>query len=252
MIFCSIGAFHSETLIKLVIMNVRRFIGCQMIVHVSNTLLKVENSSDVIVNPKSLHVSRHGPEVFKIHLSNFKIVQPFAQANDKFLILPGNAIFLRKCPELSTFDMSFVNDEKFYKDSFFTPFYKYLKHHQDNVLKEHPLVRMQHEGMFFKFNILSEIMKRLEHSNLIKHCPVRPCTLEEILIPSILFQQFRSNITNFTKPLIYRDFTWSMHNMVQNTTSCGIKIIHDNYEKYTQKVLFKMHTTFETNISSKL
>ena len=55
MLWCSIGAFHSKLLLGLVLENVRKFIGCHMVVHVSMSSVSAKKAgfrqNDVKYNP---------------------------------------------------------------------------------------------------------------------------------------------------------------------------------------------------------
>ena len=71
MLWCSIAVFHSNLLVTLVIQNVRQFIGCHMVVHVSTVgLVHDKKNDDVTYNPTLIEM-----QIPKIKLSYFPGMQ---------------------------------------------------------------------------------------------------------------------------------------------------------------------------------
>lgn len=239
MFWCSVGAFHSNILIDLIITNIRHYIGCKMIIHVSNErLIPSNNHSDVVINQETINVTRNGPEVFRLHYSNLKIILNTAHSRDKIILLPGNGIFTKECHnDLNNFEMSYLDmNTRFLKhDPYFLPFYNFIKVHKDPVLDVGSLVRMQHEGSFYRASLLRNIMPFIRRSTTVNYCPIRPCTLEEIVIPTLIWQHFPYLIQNYTTPILHRYFEWNTIkvNITRKRETCGLKLVHDKFEKNT-------------------
>ena len=252
MLWCSVGAFHSRLLMTLVVTNIRKFIGCHMVLHVSTPRMKMFNRADITFNPTSFHVTRGGPEVLHLHISNLELILRNASAQDKIIILPGNAIFFKNClSEVEKFDMTFLDDfydnddHAFHNDRYFAPFYNYLSRNPDPVLAIHPLARIQHEGTFYKAHHLQKILSLVKKSSIFTHCPVRPCTLEETMIPTLMWQYFPNSIRNYTLPLIHRHFEWNISAIIDNHPSvCGRKFVHDPNEAHTIRELKRINKQF--------
>ena len=110
-VFVSLGAFKHASLIRLSVESALTFVDPhRLALHISagSSMRAVfSRPHRVVHNPRHLRVSKAGPEVLAIHLSNVELllhhlpaVEDRPAGMDRILFLPGNFVFLRPCRPL--------------------------------------------------------------------------------------------------------------------------------------------------------
>lgn len=261
MAYCSLGAFGPAPLIHAVVANAQLHIGCAVLLHVSlgaragNQTLQRAN---VTLNPTSLPYRRHGPNVLAAHLSNLRLIPQHTAGDATIVLLPGQGVFTRDCrPHLARHVMSFPSAVAYQPRAsadygWFKQLFDHLERRGgDGALAAAPLAVMPHEGSFFPWAVLRHVLPLTESVALLRACPYFICTLEELVIPSLILQHVPAvyhvahapGEVGFGDPLVERVFNWSMSAarfLAYPTRRCGRKLVHDDGERVALEALRAM------------
>ena len=230
----------------------------------------------VLLNPVQHASLRHGPFVLHLHLSNIALLlSTFSPgASDRIVLVPGNAAFYADCtPHLARYANSFTpaasdeqplfaaakvaravrtaNDSAIRANGFFSAFVRYANSNRSRVLHPSPLAYMPHEGSFYSARMLRALAAMLRASELGSGaaCPFAgSCTLEETVLPSLLWQNHPNAAAAGGDVLIRRYLGWAALNVSGTVrladgvagAPCGIKLVHDDGERLTLGMLRRL------------
>ena len=256
MAYCSLGAFGPAPLIHAVVANAQLHIGCAVLLHVSlgarasNQTLQRAN---VTLNPTSLPYRRHGPNVLAAHLSNLRLIPRHTAGDAIIVLLPGEGLtrdcrphlarrhVLPVCGGLPTACLGGLRLVQ-------TALCHLERRGGDGALAAAPLAVMPHEGSFFPWAVLRHVLPLTESVALLRACPYCICTLEELVLPSLILQHVPAvyhaahapGEVGFGDPLVERVFNWSMSAarfLAYPTRRCGRKLVHDDGERVALEAL---------------
>lgn len=190
------------------------------------------------------------------------------------MLVPGNAAFYADCtPHLARYANSFTpaasdeqplfaaatvaravrtaNDSAIRANGFFSAFVRYANSNRSRVLHPSPLAYMPHEGSFYSARMLRALAAMLRASELGSGvaCPFAgSCTLEETVLPSLLWQNHPDAAVAGGDVLIRRYLGWAALNVSSTVrladgvagAPCGIKLVHDDGERLTLGMLRRL------------
>tara|TARA_B100000795_G_scaffold228900_1_gene185742 strand:- start:2400 stop:3308 length:909 start_codon:yes stop_codon:yes gene_type:complete len=230
----------------------------------------------VLLNPVQHASVRHGSFVLNLHLSNIALLLAtfLPGATDRIVIVPGNAAFYADCtPHLTRYANSFTpgaldeqhpldaaqvarvvrtaQDSAIRTNGFFKGFVRYASSNHSRVVRPSPLAYMPHEGSFYSARMLRALAAILRTSEFGGNaaCPFAgSCTLEETVLPSLLWQNYPDAAVAGGNVLVHRYLGWATHNVSSTVrltdgfadAPCGIKLVHDDGERHTLGVLRKL------------
>lgn len=277
-VLLSVGGFGPAQLTCEIVANAMHF------THASGAVLHLSRGAPayrccdarVLLNPVQHASVRHGSFVLNLHLSNIALLLAtfLPGANDRIVLVPGNAAFYADCtPHLARYANSFVpsasdepplltaahvaravrtaQDGAIRANGFFRAFVRYASSNRSRVLRSSPLAYMPHEGSFYSARVLRALAAMLRPSEFggSAACPFAgSCTLEETVLPSLLWQNYPDAALAGGGVLVRRYLGWATQNITGTVrltdgvagAPCGIKLVHDDDERLTLGMLRKL------------